>query len=130
MHPCSASFIPRSVGPLTRCDTLIKSSRDAGQSKQVWQSLLQTIVRPKPQIGPIRQTQLATNSRGTQTRKAPMSSPLRLSLAALLAVSCLFASLPASAQNSDAKPSDKPAQSQPDADAQRRADEFAEAARQ
>jgi hypothetical protein len=59
-----------------------------------------------------------------------MFSPLRLSLAALLAASCLFASLPATAQNNEAKPSDKPAQSQPDADAQRRADEFAEAARQ
>lgn len=60
-----------------------------------------------------------------------MLSPLRLSLAALLAASCLFAPLTASAQNSDAKPADKPAQGQPDADAQqRRADEFAEAARQ
>jgi hypothetical protein len=63
--------------------------------------------------------------------KALMFSPLRLSLAALLAASCLFGSLPASAQNSDAKPADKPAQGQPaDTDAQRKADEFAEAARQ
>jgi len=60
-----------------------------------------------------------------------MFSPLRLSLAALLATSCLFASLPASAQSNDAKPADKPAQAQPaDADAQRKADEFVEAARQ
>jgi len=59
-----------------------------------------------------------------------MSSPLRVSLAALLAASCLLSSLPASAQSNDAKPADKPAQAQPDADAQRRADEFAEAARQ
>jgi hypothetical protein len=60
-----------------------------------------------------------------------MFSPSRLSLAALLAASCLFASLPASAQNSDAKPADKPAQGQPvDADAQRKADEFVEATRQ
>jgi hypothetical protein len=60
-----------------------------------------------------------------------MFSPLRLSLAALLAASCLFASLPASAQSNDAKPADKPAQTPPaDADAQRKADEFVEAARQ
>ncbi len=60
-----------------------------------------------------------------------MFSPLRLSLAALLAASCLFASLPASAQNNDAKPADKPAQGQPtDEGQQRRAEEFAEAARQ
>jgi hypothetical protein len=59
-----------------------------------------------------------------------MFSLLRLSLAALLAASCLSASLPASAQSNDAKPADKPAQAQPDADAQRKADEFVEAARQ
>lgn len=64
-----------------------------------------------------------------------MLSPLRLSLAALLAASCLFAPLAASAQNSDAKPAekpaDKPAQGQPvDPDAQRKADELTQAARE
>jgi len=61
-----------------------------------------------------------------------MFSPLRLSLAALLATSCLFASLPASAQSTDAKPAQgQPAQAQPvDADAQKRAEEFTDAARQ
>jgi len=53
----------------------------------------------------------------------PRSGP-----AALFAASLLFASLPALAQ--DAKPGDKPAAAQGDADAQRRVDEFAEAARQ
>jgi hypothetical protein len=64
-----------------------------------------------------------------------MFSPSRLSLAALLAASCLFASLPASAQSSETKPADKPAdkpaQAQPvDPDAQRKADEFTQAARE
>jgi hypothetical protein len=66
----------------------------------------------------------------SKKKKGLMFSPLRLSLAALLAISCLFASLPASAQSNDAKPADKPAQAQPDADAQKRAEEFADAARQ
>jgi len=64
-----------------------------------------------------------------------MLSPLRLSLAALLAASCLFAPLPASAQNNEAKPAekpaDKPAQAQPvDPEAQRKGDELAQAARE
>jgi hypothetical protein len=64
-----------------------------------------------------------------------MFSPLRLSLAALLAASCLVTSLPVSAQNNDAKPADKPAdkpaQAQPvDPEAQRKADELAQAARE
>ena len=64
-----------------------------------------------------------------------MFSPPRLSLAALLAASCLVASLPASAQNSDTKPADKPAdkpaQAQSvDPDAQRKSDEFTQAARE
>jgi hypothetical protein len=64
-----------------------------------------------------------------------MSSLVRSCLAAVLAASCLFAVLPAMAQSADPKPADKPgdkpAAGQPvDADAQRRADEFAEAARQ
>jgi hypothetical protein len=64
-----------------------------------------------------------------------MSSLLRSCLAAVLAASCLFAVVPAMAQGSDTKAADKagekPAQGQSaDADAQRRADEFAEAARQ
>src|SRR5437868_4256075 len=33
------ALISRRVSSLSRCDTLIKASRDAGQSKQVWQSL-------------------------------------------------------------------------------------------
>ena len=64
-----------------------------------------------------------------------MLSPLRLSLAALLAASCLFAPLSASAQNNESKPAekpaDKPAQAQPvDPEAQRKGDEFAQAARE
>lgn len=64
-----------------------------------------------------------------------MSSLVRSCLAAVLAASCLFAVLPAMAQSADPKPADKPgdkpAAGQPvDADAQRRVDEFAEAARQ
>jgi len=52
----------------------------------------------------------------------------------VFAVSCVFAVLPAMAQGTDAKPADKPgdkpAGQTTDADAQRRVDEFAEAARQ
>ena len=68
-----------------------------------------------------------------------MFSPPRLSFAALLAASILLvpalAQTQAFAQGGDAKPADskagdKPAQAQADADAQRRVDEFAEAARQ
>ena len=57
----------------------------------------------------------------------PRSGP-----AALFAASLLFASLPALAQDAKPadKPGDKPAAAQGDADAQRRVDEFAEAARQ
>ena len=58
-----------------------------------------------------------------------MSCLPRSGLAALLAASLLFGSLPALAQGGDAKPADKPAQAQVD-DAQKRVDEFAEAARQ
>jgi hypothetical protein len=63
-----------------------------------------------------------------------MSRLPRSGFAALFAASLLFGSLPALAQGGDAKPGekpgDKPAQAQVDADAQRRVDEFAEAARQ
>ena len=61
-----------------------------------------------------------------------MSSLPRSGLAALFAASLLFASLPALAQDAKPadKPGDKPAAAQGDADAQRRVDEFAEAARQ
>ena len=64
-----------------------------------------------------------------------MSCLVRSCFAAVFAVSCLFTVLPAMAQGSDTKGADKagdkPAQGQPtDADAQRRVDEFAEAARQ
>ena len=66
-----------------------------------------------------------------------MFSLPRLSLAALFAASILLvpALAQAHAQGGDAKPADgkagdKPAQAQTDADAQRRVDEFAEAARQ
>jgi hypothetical protein len=63
-----------------------------------------------------------------------MSFLLRSGPAALFAASLLFGSLPALAQGGDAKPADKPgekpAAAQADADAQRRVDEFAEAARQ
>lgn len=53
----------------------------------------------------------------------------------MIAAACLTVALPAMAQNNDAKPaekpSDKPAQAQPaDAEAQRKAEEFADAARQ
>ena len=64
-----------------------------------------------------------------------MYSLSRSSLAALLAAVCLTVALPAMAQSNDAKPADKPAdkpaQGQPaDAEAQRKAEEFTEAARQ
>jgi len=64
-----------------------------------------------------------------------MLSHLRLGFAALLAASALSASVPALAQNNEAKPSEKPAdksaQAQPvDPEAQRKADEFAQAARE
>ena len=64
-----------------------------------------------------------------------MSSLVRSCLAAVLAASCLLAVLPAMAQGTDPKaadkPGDKPSPGQTtDADAQRRVDEFAEAARQ
>ncbi|MBX9827852.1 MAG: beta-1-3, beta-1-6-glucan biosynthesis protein [Xanthobacteraceae bacterium] len=64
-----------------------------------------------------------------------MSSLPRLSLAALFAASILLVPALAQTQAQEAKPAeskggDKPAQAQPDADAQRRVDEFAEAARQ
>lgn len=57
---------------------------------------------------------------------------LRPSFAAILAVGSMFASLPASAQNSEPKAGDKPATAQPAdpaKDAQRQVDEFAEATR-
>jgi septal ring-binding cell division protein DamX len=93
-------------------------------------------MRLKPQIGPIRRTDIAMDqSRNSNKKNDPMSPLLRSSLAAVFAASCLFAVLPAMAQGGDTKaadkPGDKPAQAQPaDADAQRRIDEFAEAARQ
>src|SRR5690349_23080216 len=64
-----------------------------------------------------------------------MFSLPRLSLAALFAASILLVPALAQTQAQEAKPADskggdKPAQAQPDADAQRRVDEFAEAARQ
>ncbi|MBX9840680.1 MAG: beta-1-3, beta-1-6-glucan biosynthesis protein [Xanthobacteraceae bacterium] len=64
-----------------------------------------------------------------------MFSLPRLSLAALFAASILLVPALAQIQAQEAKPADgkggdKPAQTQPDADAQRRVDEFAEAARQ
>jgi hypothetical protein len=61
-----------------------------------------------------------------------MSSLPRTGLAALFAASMLFASLPALAQEAKPadKPGEKPAQAQVDADAQKKVDEFAEAARQ
>jgi len=61
-----------------------------------------------------------------------MSFTVRLSLALSIAAGSMFASLPAVAQNADAKSGDKPAAAQPaDAakDAQRQVDEFAEATR-
>ncbi len=61
-----------------------------------------------------------------------MSSLPRSGFAALFAAALLFGSLAALAQEAKPadKPGDKPAQAQVDADAQRRVDEFAEAARQ
>jgi len=64
-----------------------------------------------------------------------MLSLSRSSLTALLAAACLSIALPAAAQNTDAKPADKPAEKPAqgqaaDAEALRKADEFAEAARQ
>jgi hypothetical protein len=68
-----------------------------------------------------------------QHDRLAMSSHLRLSLTALLAATSLTISLPASAQSGDSKNGDKPSATQAaDAakEAQRQADEFAEAARQ
>lgn len=61
-----------------------------------------------------------------------MSFFLRLPCAALIAAASVFAAMPASAQSGDGKPPDKPASAQPAEaakDAQRQADEFAEASR-
>ena len=89
----------------------------------------------KPQIGPIPHTHIATDhSRNSDKKNDPMFSLVRSCVAAVFAVSCVFAVLPAMAQGTDAKPADKPgdkpAGQTTDADAQRRVDEFAEAARQ
>lgn len=73
-------------------------------------------------------------SRNNNANQPALAMPLfsRLTYAALIAAASAFAAVPASAQSGDSKASDKPANAQPaDAakEAQRQADEFAEASR-
>jgi hypothetical protein len=88
------------------------------------------IVRRKPQIGPIRCSENATrsshNNNDPNNRPTVMSVFVRLSLAVVLSA----ATLPALAQSGDSKSTDKPpAAADPAKEAQRQADEFAEASR-
>jgi hypothetical protein len=93
-------------------------------------------VRSKPQIGPIQcsdnATQHSRNNNDPNSTGPAMSLFVRFSFAFLIAMAPVLASQQALAQSGDAKSGDKPAAAQavdPAKEAQRQADEFAEASR-